>query len=80
MQFIGNYKSKNTLFLRDTHHPVAHRICQGVPKYEKACLVEIKQTAHKLETNADTNFPMAESRAYQCMENGGRNMPSHRLF
>ena len=25
----------------------------------KACLVEIGQTAHKLETNARANFPMA---------------------
>ena len=40
----------------------------------KACLVEIGQTAHKLETNARANFPMEESLAYQCMENGGRNM------
>ena len=37
----------------------------------KACLVEIGQTAHKLETNARVNFPMAEILAYQCMENGG---------
>ena len=36
----------------------------------KACLVEIGQTAHKLETNALANFPMAENLAYQCMENG----------
>ena len=42
----------------------------------KACLVEIGQTAHKLETNARANFPMAENLAYQCMENGGRNMPT----
>ena len=41
----------------------------------KACLVEIGQTAHKLETNARANFPMAENLAYQCMENGVRNMP-----
>ena len=41
----------------------------------KACLVEIGQTAHKLETNARANFPMAENLAYQCMENGGKNMP-----
>ena len=40
----------------------------------KACLVEIVQTAHKLETNAHANFPMAENLAYQCIENGGRNM------
>ena len=36
----------------------------------KACLVEIGQTAHKLETNARENLPMAENLAYQCMENG----------
>ena len=40
----------------------------------KACLLEIGQTAHKLETNARANFPMAENLAYQCMENGVRNM------
>ena len=42
----------------------------------KACLVEIGQTAHKLETNARASFPMAENLVYQCMENGGRNMPT----
>ena len=36
----------------------------------KACLVEIVQTAHKLETNARANFPMAEYLSYQSMENG----------
>ena len=30
--------------------------------------MEIGQTAHKLETNAHANFPMAENLAYQCME------------
>ena len=39
-------------------------------KQWKACLVEIGQTAHKFETNARANFPMAENLAYQCMENG----------
>ena len=42
----------------------------------KACLVEIGQTAHKLETNARANFPMAKNLPYLCMENGGRNMPT----
>ena len=42
----------------------------------KACLVEIGQTARKLETNARANFPMAENLAYQFMENRGRNMPT----
>ena len=42
----------------------------------KACLVEIGQTAHKLEANASVNFPMAENLAYQCMENrGGETCP-----
>ena len=36
----------------------------------KACLVEIGQTAHKLETNTRANLPLAENLAYQCMENG----------
>ena len=39
-------------------------------KVWKACFVETGQTAHKLETNARANFPMAENLAYQCMENG----------
>ena len=42
----------------------------------KACLVVIGQTAHKLETNAHATFHMAENLAYQCMENGRRNMPT----
>ena len=33
--------------------------------------MEIEQTARPLETNAHTNFLMAENAAYQCMENGG---------
>ena len=32
--------------------------------------MEIEQTAHLLETNAHSNFPMAENSAYQCMDNG----------
>ena len=51
----------------------------GCFKEWKACLVEIGQTAHKLETNAHENFAKAENLAYQCMENGGRNMPT-RIF
>ena len=31
----------------------------------KASFVESGQTAHKLETNARANFPMAENLAYQ---------------
>ena len=48
----------------------------GRVKEWKACLVEIGQTAHKLETNARANFPIAENLAYQCMENVVRNMPN----
>ena len=33
--------------------------------------MEIEHTARPLETNAYTNFPMAENSGYQCMENGG---------
>ena len=42
----------------------------------ESLLVEIGQTAHKLETNAHANYPFAEILAYQCMENGGRNIPT----
>ena len=35
----------------------------------KACVVEIGQTAHKLETNARANFPMAEILVlYNCTD------------
>ena len=37
----------------------------------KACLVVIGQTSHKLETDARSNFPMAENLPYTCMENEG---------
>ena len=40
----------------------------------KACLVEIEQTARKLDTNAHANFLTAENMAYQCMEDGRWNM------
>ena len=42
-----------------------------VSKNRKLVFVEIEQTACPLETNAHTNFPMAENAAYQFMENGG---------
>ena len=47
----------------------------GYFKEWKACLMEIGQTAHKLETNARANFPMVEKLAYQCMQNGGETCP-----
>ena len=46
----------------------------------KACLVEIGQTAHKLETNARANFPMAENLTNQCMENGGEKHAHTDIF
>ena len=46
----------------------------------KACLVEIGQTAHKLETNARANFPNAENLAYQCMKNGGEKHAHADIF
>ena len=63
-------------FLRGTTPIWGTQDLPGRFKEWKACLVEIGQTAHKLETNARANFPMAENLAYQCMENGGRNMPT----
>ena len=48
----------------------------GYFKHQKACLVEIEQTARKLETNAHANFLTAENMAYQCMEDGWWNMPT----
>ena len=46
----------------------------------KACLVEIGQTADKLETNARANFPMAENLAYQCMEYEGEKHAHADIF
>ena len=48
----------------------------GCFKEWKACLMEIEQTAHQLETNAHANFTMTENAAYQYMRNGGGNMPT----
>ena len=46
----------------------------------KACLVENGQTAHKLETNAHANFPMAENLAHKCMENRGEHHAHADIF
>ena len=46
----------------------------------KSCLVEIGETAHKLETNARANFHMAENFSYQCMENGGEKHTHANIF
>ena len=61
-------------FLRGTTPIWGTQDLPGRFKKWKACLVEIGQTSHKLETNARAKFPMAENLAYQCMENGVRNM------
>ena len=66
-------------FLRGTTPILGTQNFPGRFKEWKACLVEIGQRAHKLETNAHANFPMAENLAYQCMENGGKNM-TPRIF
>ena len=58
-------------FLRGTTPILGPQDFQGRFKEWKACLVEIGQTAHKLETNARANFLVAENLAYQCMENSG---------
>ena len=73
---LGKLHKKNIPFLRGTTPIWGTQDLPGRFKEWKACLVEIGQTAHKLETNARANFPMAENLAYQCMENGGRNMPT----
>ena len=61
-------------FLRGTTPILGTQDLPGRFKEWKACLVEIGQTAHKLETNTRANFHMVLNLAYQCMENGGRNM------
>ena len=63
-------------FLRGTLPIFGTQDSPGRVKEWICSLVEIGQTAHKLETNALANFPIAENLAYQCMENGGRNMPT----
>ena len=63
-------------FLRGTTTIRGTQDLPGRFKEWKACFVKIGQTAHKLEANARGIFPMAENMAYQCTENGGRNMPT----
>ena len=63
-------------FLRGTTPIWGTQDLPGRFKEWKACLVEIVQTAHKLETNVHATFTMAESLAYRCIENNGRNMPT----
>ena len=63
-------------FLRGTTPTWGTQDLPGRFKEWKACLLEIGQTAHKLEKNAHANFPMAANLAYQCIENCGRSMPT----
>ena len=63
-------------FLRGTTPTWGTQDLPGCFKEWKTHSLEIGQTAHKLETNAHANFPMAEYLAYQCVENGWRNMPT----
>ena len=53
-------------------------VTQDLPsrfKERKVCLVEIGQTAHKLERNACANYPKAENLAYKFMEIWGETCP-----
>ena len=52
------------LFLRGTTPTWSTQDFPRRFKEWKASLVEYVQTAHKLETNARANFPMAENLAY----------------
>ena len=63
-------------FLRGTTPIWGTQDLIGRFKVWKACLVEIGQIGHKLETYAHAHFPMAENLTYQCMEKGERNMPT----
>ena len=69
------HKLKYAILTRHNTYLGHKGFAKSFQRIEK-CLVEIGQTAHKLETNARANIPMAENLAYQCMENGGRNMPT----
>ena len=67
-------------FLRGTTPVWGTQDLPGRFKERKACLVEIERTAHKLETNAHANFPMADNLAYQCIENGGEKHAHTDIF
>ena len=54
-------------FLRGTTAMWGTQDLPGRIREWRACLVEIGQTAHKLETNACANCPMAENLAYQLI-------------
>ena len=69
------HKLKYAILTRHNTYLGHTGIARSFQTIEK-CLLEIGQTAHMLETNARANFSMAENLAYQCMENGGRNMPT----
>ena len=63
-------------FLRGTTPVWGTQDLPGRFKEWKACLVEIGQTAHKLETNARANFPWQRTLHINVWRNGERNMPT----
>ena len=67
-------------FLRGATHILSTQDSPRRFKEWKSCLVEIGQTAHKLETNSRANFPMAENLEYQCKENGGEKHAHADIF
>ena len=72
---MGYYIKLNMPFLRGTTPIWGTQDLSSRFKEWKACLVEIGQTAHKLETNARANSPKAENLAYKCMKNWGETCP-----
>ena len=62
-------------FLRGTTSIWGTRDLPGRFKEWKACLVEIGQTAHKLETNARANFPWQRTWHINVWRMGGETCP-----
>ena len=62
-------------FLRGTTPIWGIRNLSGRFKEWKGCFVEIGQTAHKVETNARANFPMAEDWHINVWRMGGETCP-----
>ena len=63
-------------FLLDTTPILSTQDLPGRLKEWKACLVEMGQTAHKLETNFRAKFPMAENLAFNVWRMGGETCPT----
>ena len=73
-RFSGNYKSK-IRHSYEAHTYLRHMEFARWFQRIESLFGGIEQTARPLETNAHANFPMAENAAYQCIENGGGNIP-----